>query len=283
MGPRSSARPYYLGMDRHDDARERDLPARVRLPLADVEIDVLTEREAVARIVAGATSGEGGLVVTPNIDHLRQINRGSWLGSVYAEADLVVADGMPLIWASQLQRTPLPERVAGSHLLHSVAEAAGVAGLSIFLVGGKPGAAAETARRFQARWPDLEVAGVLCPPMGFERLRDGIAGIADAIAEASPDIVFTGLGAPKQNYLNVALRQRVPKAWYIGVGASFDMAAGMVQKAPPWAEKAGVEWVVRLVQEPRRMARRYLVEDLPFAARLLAAAALAGSRREVDR
>ena len=209
-----------------------DLPRRVTLPVADIDIDIVTEAEAVEQIVAASLAGEGGLVVTPNVDHLRKIATGSWLGAVYAEADLVVADGMPLVWASRLLGQPLPERVAGSHLLISLSAAAAREGLSVYLLGGTPGAAEEAAERFKDRWPDLKIAGTSCPPRGFERERGGIDQVCGDVASAAPDIVFTALGAPKQEYLNMQMRRFHPSAWYLGVGGAVDMAAGNVRRAP---------------------------------------------------
>ncbi len=253
-----------------------DSPRRVTLPLADVEVDVITEEDAVARIVAASLDGEGGLVVTPNVDHLLKIAAGSWLGAAYAEADLVVADGMPLVWASRLLGDPLPERVTGADMLISLTAAAAENGLSIYLLGGTPGAVEVAADRFIEQWPSLKIAGTSCPPRGFERKRGGIDSVCDDVVSAAPDIVFTAMGAPRQEYLNIALRHRFPSAWYLGVGGAIDMAAGNVRRAPEWAQRAGVEWLYRLLQEPGRMVRRYLVDDTPFAVRLLAESARRG-------
>lgn len=272
-------RSYYPGMATESGPPTSDVPRRVTLPLADVEVDVITEEAAVAHIVAASLEGEGGLVVTPNVDHLLKITAGSWLGAVYAEADLVVADGMPLVWASRLLGDPLPERVTGADMLISLTEAAAENGLSIFLLGGTPGAAEEAAERLVNRWPSLKVAGVSCPARGFERKRGGVEKICAEVASAAPDIVFTAMGAPRQEYLNVALRHRYPSAWYLGVGGALDMAAGNVRRAPEWARQLGIEWLYRLLQEPGRMARRYLVDDTPFAVRLLAESARRGKTR----
>jgi N-acetylglucosaminyldiphosphoundecaprenol N-acetyl-beta-D-mannosaminyltransferase len=260
-------------LDRTIPVGERE---RVVLPVANVAVDAITEDEAVRTIVERASAGEGGLVVTPNVDHLRLIASGSWLGWVYADADLRLADGMPLVWASRLQGRALPERVAGSDLLWSLSKAAAENDLPVYFLGGMPGSADAVATLFTEMWPSLRVAGTSCPPKGFEREPGAIDAIAREVAAAGPAVVFTGLGAPKQDYLNALLRRSLPSAWYLGVGASFDMAAGSVQRAPEWAQKAGVEWLYRLAQEPRRMAKRYLVHDLPFAARLLAASAAEG-------
>jgi N-acetylglucosaminyldiphosphoundecaprenol N-acetyl-beta-D-mannosaminyltransferase len=254
-------------------------PHRVLLPVAEVAVDAITEEQTVERIISSARRGEGGLVVTPNVDHLRLIASGSWLASVYAEADLCLADGMPLVWSSRLLGDPLPGRVAGSDLLGLLCAAAAPTDLSVFLLGGAPGSADAVAAQFAERWPELRIAGVLCPPFGFERERGAIDRVCDVVEAARPSIVFTALGAPKQDYLNLAMHRRMPDAWYLGVGAAFEMAAGAVDRAPEWAQQLGIEWIYRLAQEPRRMASRYLVHGLPFAARLLAASARRGRAR----
>lgn len=249
---------------------------QVVLPPTGVVVDAVSEADAVAQIIEAASMDVGGLVVTPNIDHLHLIDRGSWLGAAYAEADLTLADGMPLVWASRLLGQPLPERVAGSSLLWSLSAAAARAGIGVYLLGGSPGAAETTARALRQRHPDLIVAGTSCPPRGFERRRGAIDDIAAELRAAAPGIVFTALGAPKQELLNARLHRELPNVWFLGVGAALDMAAGHVQRAPRWAQRAGVEWVYRLVQEPRRMAHRYLVAGIPYATRLLFHAAVAG-------
>src|SRR6478609_7953750 len=126
-----------------NDLGSRSARHRVVMPLAEVPIDALTEAEVVEIIVAALRDGEGGTVVTPNTDHLHQLGADAALRAVYREADLVLADGMPLVWASRLLGDPLPERVTGSHLLPVLTEVAARHGLSIFLLGGSPGAAEE--------------------------------------------------------------------------------------------------------------------------------------------
>jgi N-acetylglucosaminyldiphosphoundecaprenol N-acetyl-beta-D-mannosaminyltransferase len=251
------------------EAQAATARTRVTIPLADVAIDPVSETEAVEIITEAARNGQGGLVVTPNVDHLRHIADGSWLGSVYADADLVVADGAPVVWASRLLGDPHPERGAGSDQLPTLVCAAARKGLPVFFLGGSDGSAAEVARRFSQRWPDLEVAGVSCPPKGFERRPGGVEDVCDEVAAAKPAIVFVGLGAPKQEFLSVRLRESLPGAWLLGVGAALDMEAGQVVRAPMWARRIGAEWFYRLVQEPRRLGGRYLVRDVPFTVRLL--------------
>ena len=154
-------------------------------------------------------------------------------------------------------------------------------GLSVFLLGGSPGAAEGAAAVLGERYPSLTVAGTYCPPHGFEQDEAELKRIERAVVEANPAIVFVGLGSPKQERLIERLRERLPGAWWLGVGVSFSFLCGQVRRAPRWMQVIGLEWVHRLAQEPRRLARRYLVEGLPFAAWLLGRSALAGLGKRV--
>jgi N-acetylglucosaminyldiphosphoundecaprenol N-acetyl-beta-D-mannosaminyltransferase len=177
---------------------------------------------------------------------------------------------MPLVWAARLQRTPVPERVAGSNLISSLTADAAARGASVFLLGGSPGTAARAAQVFRSRHPALNVAGVLSPPLGFERNASELAVIRDTLVRARPDIVFVGLGFPKQERLIEWLRPSFPRTWFMGVGASFSFVSGEIERAPRWMQDAGMEWLHRLAREPRRLIKRYILGDLPFALRLYA-------------
>jgi N-acetylglucosaminyldiphosphoundecaprenol N-acetyl-beta-D-mannosaminyltransferase len=183
-------------------------------------------------------------------------------------ARVVVADGMPLIWASRLRGTPLPARVAGSNLIWSLTAAAARSGASIFLLGGNPGAAEACAQRMRADYPNVRIAGLMSPPVGFENDGRAIEEIVAMLRAAAPEIVYLALGFPKQEELALRLAPHLPATWFVGVGISFSFVAGEVRRAPLWMQAAGLEWVHRLAQEPRRLFRRYLIEGLPFAARL---------------
>jgi N-acetylglucosaminyldiphosphoundecaprenol N-acetyl-beta-D-mannosaminyltransferase len=250
-----------------------------RIVLAGIEFDALTEEATIAAAVHGLERERGGWIMPVNLDVLRLATRSPTTRQLLSEADLVVADGQPLVWASRLQGTPLPERVAGSNMIWSLTAAAARAGRSIFLLGGDPGAAEVAADRLRARSPQLAIAGLYCPPFGFEQDPGELERIVGRVRDAAPDIVFVGLGFPKQDHLICRLRPHLPRAWFLSVGISISFAAGHVQRAPEWMHGLGIEWVHRLAQEPRRLASRYLVHGLPFAARLFAGSLMARSRR----
>ena len=239
----------------------------------------VTEDRCVELMTGADASMSGGWVVTANLDHLRRMVRHRCYGELCSAATLVVADGMPLVWAARIQGTPLPERVAGSNLIWSLSAAAASRGKSVFLLGGAPGTARAAANVLTERYPALRVAGTHCPPVGFEHDSQQMAELTEALRQAEPDTVYVALGSPKQERLIAQLRQVLPGAWWMGVGISFSFLCGDVKRAPRWMQRLGLEWVHRLAQEPRRLARRYLVDDLPFAMRLLGGAAVRRLRR----
>ena len=164
--------------------------------------------------------------------------------------------------------------MAGASLIFSLSEAAAASGKSVYLLGGEPGVPARAAAALGRRYPGLLVAGVHSPPFGFEREPGEVEAIAARLARAKPDIVFVGLGFPKQERLIAAVAPGLPGAWFIGCGAAIPFAAGTLPRAPHWMQRLGLEWVHRLASEPRRLFRRYLTDDVPFALRLLVTSAL---------
>ena len=229
-------------------------------------IHSVTKSQVVSHIISNVSGNVGGWVVTPNLDILRRYKDCVCFRKLLATSSLNVADGMPLVWASRIKGLPLPERVNGTDLMVDVCEAAAHSGNSVFLLGGNPGSAESTAERMQKSFPDLEVAGCLCPEFGFESSVSDIQEIAEHLAIASPDIVFVGLGSPKQDILINMLRLQFPNVWWLGVGVSFSFLSGELIRAPEWAKKSGLEWLYRLFAEPKRLFRRYLIEGVPFFA-----------------
>jgi N-acetylglucosaminyldiphosphoundecaprenol N-acetyl-beta-D-mannosaminyltransferase len=258
-----------------DRASERRRFERTRVELMGLDVDRLTEDETIETLLAARRAGRGGCLFTPNVHHMKAFATGAD-DAVYRQsatlpgARLVVADGMPLIWASKLRGTPLPERVAGSNLIWSLTERAARDGASIFLLGGNPGAALACAERMFGEYPDVRIAGFMQPRPGFETDPAAIDTIVESLEVLGADIVYIALGFPRQEKLALELSRRLPSMWFIGVGISFSFVTGEVRRAPRWMQAAGLEWLHRLVQEPRRLFRRYIVDGLPFAARLFA-------------
>jgi N-acetylglucosaminyldiphosphoundecaprenol N-acetyl-beta-D-mannosaminyltransferase len=234
---------------------------------------VVTEAHAVHAIVSAAEAGEGHWTITANLDHLRRYHDNPLERELIEEADLVVADGMPLIWASRLAGEPLPERVSGSSMVWSICEIAGAGDLSVFLLGGDPGVAEQAARVFQTRYSGLRIVGTACPSPGFEHDELELGRLQRQVVESAPQIVFVALGFPKQDLLIRRLRNALPRTSFLGVGISLSYVTGDVPRAPEWVCSLGLEWAYRLAHEPtRRLARRYLIDGMPFGLRLVGSA-----------
>jgi N-acetylglucosaminyldiphosphoundecaprenol N-acetyl-beta-D-mannosaminyltransferase len=189
---------------RRPDARHpRRAPSGAsRLPsiiLHNVELHAVTERQAIDHLLDELDAGRGGVVITPNLDHLRRCQTDVHFDALVSEADLVVADGMPLVWASRLQGTPLPERVAGSSLISTLSEAAAKRGRSVYLLGGARETAKGAAAILAGRYEGLRVAGTFSPAVGFEHEPAQVEEIRQRLAASGADIVMLGLGRPSRS------------------------------------------------------------------------------------
>lgn len=251
------------------DAQVRPLASRVSVD--DVSFDNVTMEETVRRIVRMAKKRDRArYVCTGNLDHLVIAERDEEFRVAYQKADLVVADGAPIVWLSKLaSRTEsgtLPERVAGSDLFWELARISGEEGLSVFFLGGVEGAAERAAEVVQQRYSGAKIAGTYCPPFETFDTDEEQDEIRRIVRAAAPDILLVAFGAPKQEKWIAANKDllRVPVS--IGVGGSFEMAAGVRTRAPVWLQKSGLEWLYRFAQEPTRLFQRYFVDDLPYLA-----------------
>ncbi|NER80220.1 MAG: WecB/TagA/CpsF family glycosyltransferase [Leptolyngbya sp. SIO1D8] len=203
-------------------------------------------------------------IVTPNAHHIITLQEDTYFQAVYKDSFLSVPDGVPLLWAAKFLGNPLKGRVNGTDLFEQLCKVSAEKNLKIFLLGGRPGAADAAARVLQERHPNLKVVGTHCPPYGFETDPEELKLINSKIKDADPDILFVGLGAPKQekwiyeNYkeLNVPIS--------VGIGVSFELVSNIVTRAPKLMQKLGLEWFFRLLMEPRRLWKRYVIGNVVF-------------------
>src|SRR5262249_30712511 len=182
---------------------------------------------------------------------------GHGLRVAYDRAACVPADVMPLVWLSRLGPRPLPERVAGCDLIYGICERAARKGYRIYLIGAGPGIADEAAAKLEQKYPGLTIAGVECPPYRQLTAAEEREQI-DRIRAARPDVLFVAFGQPKGEFWIAERLDRLGVPVCIQVGATLDFVAGRVKRSPRWMQKTGLEWVYRMLQEPRRLARRYL-------------------------
>jgi N-acetylglucosaminyldiphosphoundecaprenol N-acetyl-beta-D-mannosaminyltransferase len=231
-----------------------------------MHVDCVSMTDAVSRIDSYVRSGMPHQVVTVNLDFLRLGLIDRSFRDLVNMAELVIADGMPLVWGARLQGTPLPERVAGVDLVRHCAALAAEKNHRVFLLGAAPGVADRAAAVLSAEYPGLNIVGTHAP--GSLSPEDDSVSVA-AIRAAAPDILLVAFGAPRQEQWIRKHMQTLRVPVCIGVGGSFDMLSGKVSRAPVWMQRAGMEWFYRFSQEPTRLWKRYFVHDLPVFLRLL--------------
>lgn len=236
--------------------RERDATELVPLVVLGIPFHNVTFAEAVEWIRRRVESRRPAYVATANLDFVMQAWRDPELQRILLEADLVVADGIPIVRLSRRFGPPLKERVTGSDLVPMLARMARENGRSLFLLGGAPGVADEAAKELQRREPGLAIAGCHSPSMA-DLLSMDHAGILARIEAASPDLLLIAFGAPKQEkFANLHVRKwKVPVA--MGVGGTLDFLAGAQVRAPGWVQALSLEWLWRMLTNPRRLAARY--------------------------
>jgi N-acetylglucosaminyldiphosphoundecaprenol N-acetyl-beta-D-mannosaminyltransferase len=249
--------------------------------LGGVRFNNVTMTEAVDAIVSMALKSEKPcLVCTANLDHLVNMQSDAGFRKLYRDADFVVADGMPLVWLSHIAGAPLKERVAGSDLFWQLGKASETSGIRLFLLGGQPGSAEKAAAKMYRQFPNAQICGTYCPPHGMLDDAGEDERIRAMIAESQPDVLLVGFGSPKQEKWIAEHLEALQVPVSIGVGAAFDMAAGMVRRAPRWLQSIGMEWLFRLAQEPHRLWGRYVGRDLPYLVQLVALTVRVRMRRD---
>ncbi|MCP4870067.1 MAG: WecB/TagA/CpsF family glycosyltransferase [Proteobacteria bacterium] len=234
---------------------------------------------AVARVADYLAGDELRQGCGVNVDHLVKMDRDRRFADAVEACDLVTADGTPVVWASRLLRRPLPVRVAAIDLFEALLPVAVREGWPIFLLGAREDVVADAAVAMRDAHPGLRIVGA----------RDGYfteaeePDVAAQIAGSGARLLFVGITSPKKEEFVTRQRDALGDVRFVlGVGGSFDIAAGRVKRAPKWMARAGLEWTYRLAQEPRRLWRRYLVDDVRFV-RLVARELTASDQSDSSR
>ncbi|WP_058376264.1 WecB/TagA/CpsF family glycosyltransferase [Pandoraea norimbergensis] len=230
------------------------------LNLAAVPFDTAVDVLAHASV---QRDGRARIVVTPNVDHIVRLDTQPEFKRAYATADYLFADGMPIIWASRLFGTPLPGRVTGADLLPALCDRASATGGKAVFVGGHPEFEARIREGLAARFPGLDFT-LIVPSMRFDPTGPEGDAIAERVRALAPDLIFVCVGMPKQERWAMANAGNMPGGLMLCVGAAIEFAAGMQRRAPKWMQRTGSEWIWRILQDPGRMWRRYLVDDRRF-------------------
>jgi N-acetylglucosaminyldiphosphoundecaprenol N-acetyl-beta-D-mannosaminyltransferase len=263
-------------------ARDAAAPVRRQILIGRVWVDVVRFDESLDEIEELVRRGAGGSVFTANVDHIVTADSDARFREAYDAASLSLADGKPLLWASRLLGLPLPAKVSGSDLVWPLMERAAKRSWRVYLLGGAPGVA-DAAAEILHRRLGVVIAGVDAPRVSLDRWSDGVDPVAERVRAARPDLLLVALGAPKQEIWIHRNMKHLRPTVALGIGASLDFVTGRLRRAPRWMSEAGLEWLFRLGQEPRRMAVRYLWKDPKFVSILARSAAGPRSRRIRER
>ncbi len=238
---------------------------KFRTPFFNTYVDNVTKSEAIDIIDDFVTENKKhNYVVTPNVDHIVKLQKDKEFLELYNKADLILTDGVPLMWAAKLFGKPLKEKVSGSDLFPKLCEHAAEKDMTMFFLGGLEGVANKAKDILEKEYPKLKVVDTYSPPFGFEKDKVENQKIVDMINSHKPDILCVGVGAPKQEKWIYNNMNQLDVKVSLGIGASFDFIAGTVKRAPLWMQNVGLEWFYRVMKEPKRMFKRYFVDDMKF-------------------
>lgn len=233
-----------------------------RIKFMNTNIDNLTMTETLNEIDKLIQEKKCSYVVTPNVDHIVRLEKDEELQKVYKNASLILTDGKPLIWISKWYKTPIKEKISGSDLFPRVCQLAANKNYTMYLLGAAEGVADTAARNLMKKYPGLNIVGTYSPPFGFEKNEQEMNKIKTQIQDVHPDILIVGLGCPKQEKFMYYHCKELGVPISFGLGASIDFEAGNIKRAPRWMSNHGLEWLYRFSKEPKRLFKRYFVDDL---------------------
>ncbi len=239
--------------------------AKQRIEIMGCMIDNLSMEETLQTIEEFIRSGQPHQHVVVNVDKLVKASRDQELRQIINDCALVNVDGMPVVWASRLLGKPLKERVAGVDLFESLMRRSAEKGWRVFLLGAREEVISGVKKIYQQKYPGLIVAGYR---NGYWKPEEE-AGVVEQIRSAKADLLFVAISSPKKEQFLGRYQAEMKIPFAMGVGGTFDVAVGKVKRAPMWMQKVGLEWFYRFLQEPRRMFRRYFIEDMAFFGLLL--------------
>lgn len=232
-----------------------------RITLMGCEVDNLSMEETLHKVEDFIQSGQPHQHVVVNVDKLVKANRDQDLRRIINECALVNVDGMPVVWASRLLGKPLKERVAGVDLFEALMRRAAERGWRVFLLGAREEVVGAVRDTYQRKYPKLVIAGCR---NGYWNGEQEEEAVAEQIRESHADLLFVAISSPKKEQFLGRYQAAMKIPFAMGVGGTFDVAIGRVKRAPVWMQKCGLEWFYRFLQEPRRMFRRYFIDDMAF-------------------
>lgn len=225
-------------------------------------INNVTMDETIEKIENMIQSQKKSYIVPINVDVVMKIEEDEKLKKIINEADMVLVDGKPLIWISKIKRNKIKEKVSGSDLVPKLCEVSNKKGYSIFIIGGKEGIAEKAKQKLEEKYNNINIVGTYAPPFGFEKNQEELNKINEMISLVKPDLLFACFGCPKQEKWIYDNYNKYDAKVSICAGATVDFLAGNVKRAPKWMSNCGLEWFYRFLQEPKRLFKRYFIDDI---------------------
>lgn len=232
-----------------------------RVEFMNTVIDNVTAEEGVTYIDNAIKKQVITQVIFPNVDQIVKIEKDSKFANVTRNSDLILVDGHPLMWIASRYGKPFKEKIPGSAFVFKLCELAIEKNYSIFLLGAAEGVAEVAANKLKDTYQGIKIAGTYSPPLGFEKDQEEIDKINTLLQESKADILLVGMGVPKQEYFIADNKHIYKIPVSLSVGATIDFIAGVQKKAPQWMSNIGMEWFYRLITNPKRMFKRYIIDD----------------------
>lgn len=230
--------------------------------LLNTHINNLDMKETVHAIESLIGEKRKSYVIPVNVDVIVKIERDGYLKQIVDQASLVLVDGKPLIWISKLYRKTVKAKVSGSDLVPVLCKKAAKKGYTLFIIGGKEGVAKKAEKRLKNALPSIQIVGTYAPPLGFEKNQAELKKINNMISQVHPDLLIACFGCPKQEKWIYENYKKYDALVSICAGATVDFLAGNVKRAPEWMSRHGLEWLYRFQQEPKRLFKRYFIDDV---------------------
>lgn len=233
-----------------------------KIPFLNTYVNNCTMDECLNEIESMIQNNHKAYIVAVNVDVIIKIEDDSALKEVTDNADMVLVDGKPLIWIAKKHKLPIKYKISGSDMVPLLCERAKDKGYSIFILGGKEGVADKAKENLEEKLPGIKIVGTYAPPFGFENNEAEISKINELICKANPDILLACLGCPKQEKFIYGNMEKYSAKVSVCAGATVDFLAGNIKRAPKWMSEHGMEWLYRFFKEPRRLFKRYFIDDI---------------------
>lgn len=235
-------------------------------PLLNTYVNNVDIGETISSIEDMISQKKKSYIVAINVDVVVKMEKDSYLNKITNDADMVLVDGKPLVWISKLHKRPVKAKVSGSDLVPELCITAAKKGYSMFIIGGQEGVAEMAKKKLEEQLPSINIVGTYAPPFGFEKNSEELDKINKMISDKKPDLLIACFGCPKQEKWIYENYQKYDATVSICAGATVDFLAGNVARAPKWMSNCGLEWFYRFLKEPKRMFKRYFIDDMKIFA-----------------